>query len=68
MESLLIKFPLQEKIMSQIISDSDASDLSCRSQRVSRLGRCQHVPSRYRCHSGTDSDDNDGTFVLYCDC
>ena len=47
-------------------SDSDASGLSSRSQRVGRLRRRQHVPSRYRRHSGTDSDDNDGTLCCIC--
>ena len=42
-------------------SDSDGSGLSCRSQSVGRLRRRQRVPSRYRLHSGTDSDDNDET-------
>ena len=50
-------------------SDSDASGLSYRSQRVGRLRRRrrrQRVLSRYRRHSGTDSDDNDGTLCCIC--
>ena len=42
-------------------SDSDASGLSYRSQRVGHLRHRHRVPSRYRRHSGTDSDDNEGT-------
>ena len=47
-------------------SDSDASGLSSHSHRVGRLRRRQRVPSRYRRHSGTDSDDNDGTLCCIC--
>ncbi len=48
-------------------SDSDASDLSCHSQRVNRSGRRQRVPSRYRRYSGTDTDDHDGTLCCICE-
>ncbi len=34
---------------------------------VNRSGRRQRVPSRYRCHSGTDTDDNDGTLCCICE-